>query len=629
MDVSQDSPDRGYIPALTFKRFGPIALPPTDLPVLRLMGLALLLGLGMVIVAVIGPTRLTLSQGVYAGVHTLLELLAILGALLIFSVGWSKAGPPRTQITIVLAGAFLAVGMIDLLHTLSYVGMPDLVTPADPEKAIFFWLVARFVSALVLVVLVFCSCSGFASLRMRTTVLSANLGLVLIVAWLGLWQQASLPRTFIPGEGLTPLKIASELVIIGTFGLAAVGLALRGKLAAPFQPADLMAALFTLMASELCFVLYSEVTDGFNLLGHGYKLLAYLFLYRALLKSALAEPYMQLLMTRDQLAHERAALHASEIRLREREERLSLVLEGSNDGFWDWDIPSGRVFFSPRWATMLGYRPHEIAPSVATWQRLVHPEDGPKVDAALEAHFSGASEHYQIEHRMLTKAGTWRWILDRGRVTARDAEGRPLRMAGTHTDVHERHLIDQDLRMRQAELLVANAQLQALATTDGLTGLANHRRLQEQLHTSVEFSRRSGHPLALIMLDIDHFKRFNDTFGHPAGDNVLRVVSGVLRASVRLTDIVARYGGEEFAILMPGTDAAGAYETAERCRQAISTLTWEHWTITASFGVAAWTAERESPQELLAEADAALYIAKRGGRNRVVCEGNLSVSRNE
>ncbi|MFV9506490.1 MAG: MASE3 domain-containing protein [Oscillochloridaceae bacterium umkhey_bin13] len=623
MNAPSRPPDRGKLPTLSVVRWSFV---PPNQTLIALTLLASLLSLGMIGVAVLGPARVQLSQGAYAGVQTLLELLAVLGALLIFSVGWTRAGPPRTRLTIVMAGGFLMVGMIDLLHTLSYLGMLDLVMPADPEKAIFFWLVARSITAITLLVLVLCSCHTQASQPMRLIVLGVSLSLITLTIWLGLWHaDALLPRTSIPDEGLTPFKIGAELLIIALLIAAALALLLQRDQRGPVQPVDLLAALFTLIASEICFILYAEVTDGFNLLGHGYKVLAYLFLYRALLKSAIAEPYQQLLATRDQLAHEQAALYASEARLREREERLSLVLEGSNDGFWDWDIPSGAVIYSTRWATMLGYTPDELAPFISTWQRLVHPDDLPLLEATLQAHFSGQTERYQCEHRMLTKTGEWRWILDRGRVTTWDQDGNPLRMVGTHTDVHDRYQIEQDLRLRQSELLIANAQLQALATSDGLTGLANHRALQEKLAAAVELSRRSASPLALIMLDIDHFKRFNDTFGHPAGDHVLKVVSGVLRASVRLSDTVARYGGEEFAILMPETDLVGAFETAERCRHAINTLTWKDWTITASFGVAAWEPSCGLPQQLIAEADAALYAAKHAGRNRVVSQDQLAV----
>jgi diguanylate cyclase (GGDEF)-like protein/PAS domain S-box-containing protein len=712
--------------------------------------LAVLLIGGVALVQSVGPASLQLDTATYAGLHTLAELFAVVVALLIFGVGWTNAGPLQTRLNVLLACAFLAVGLLDLLHLLSYAGMPNLVTPADPEKAIFFWLAARFVAALGLLLLVFFPYQGSASRRLRASALSASLILVALTAWIGLWHGDWIPRTFIADQGLTPLKIVAELSISGLFLVAAGALIVGRRPSTPFCADSLLTALIVLAFSGLCFTLYTQVSDGLNLLGHVYKILAYLFLYHALFHSAIAQPYQELLRARDLLAHEQAALQVSEARLREREERLSLVMEGSNDGFWDWNIATGSVFFSDRWATMLGYQPTELESSVESWKRLVHPDDQARVVEALDAHFAGRSERYEIEHRLRSKTGEWRWILDRGRVTAWDADGRPLRMAGTHSDVSERHAIEgylrereellgtliatmhdgcllydgegqvtlwnqraeqilglnaaqlrcqepappgwrvldeegQDfppaqhpalraiasgqryadivvairqpsgnltwiiasaaplyneradsrgafltftdisalkaaeiaLRQQQLDLRMANAQLQALATTDGLTGLANHRALQQAIAASTRLAEHTRQPLALIMLDIDHFKRFNDTFGHPSGDHVLRVVAGVLRATVRASDTVARYGGEEFAILLTDSDIDGAAETAERCRCAINDLIWEYWPITASFGVATWHPTEGQPQTLIDDADAALYQAKRDGRNQV------------
>jgi PAS domain S-box-containing protein len=122
--------------------------------------------------------------------------------------------------------------------------------------------------------------------------------------------------------------------------------------------------------------------------------------------------------------------------------RLALLLEASNDGFWDWDVQTGEVFFGGRWGAMLGYSPDELEPHVRTWERLVHPDDLPWVSEVLRAHLEGRTDHYQAEHRLLAKDGSWRWILDRGRVVERDADGRPLRACGAHVDVTERKLVE-------------------------------------------------------------------------------------------------------------------------------------------------------------------------------------------
>lgn len=176
---------------------------------------------------------------------------------------------------------------------------------------------------------------------------------------------------------------------------------------------------------------------------------------------------------------------------------------------------------------------------------------------------------------------------------------------------------DNNCRMeKQAQLVMqANARLEALATQDGLTGLKNHRAFQE--HLAIEFSRgvRYGHPTSVIMADVDLFKQYNDAFGHPAGDQVLKDLAGVFGRQTRATDFVARYGGEEFAILLPETDARAALQVAERIRKAIAHHAWEKRTITISMGISTLSGSTLNGAMLLEEADQALYIAKSNGRD--------------
>ncbi len=182
-----------------------------------------------------------------------------------------------------------------------------------------------------------------------------------------------------------------------------------------------------------------------------------------------------------------------------------------------------------------------------------------------------------------------------------------------HAQLQQAH---QELATLNAELLEANRALAQAAVTDGLTGLKNHRAFQESLHSAAQMAERLQQPLSLVMFDIDHFKQFNDTFGHPAGDELLRQVAQVLRESARAYDVAARYGGEEFALLLPNTALEQAVQVAERLRQQIRAIENPHAPVSASFGVATYR-RGTPPATLVYEADAALYRAKRGGRDRV------------
>lgn len=178
-----------------------------------------------------------------------------------------------------------------------------------------------------------------------------------------------------------------------------------------------------------------------------------------------------------------------------------------------------------------------------------------------------------------------------------------------------------ELEAAHRELRKLNERLAALAVTDALTGIPNHRAFQDRLHQLVQ-ETRNGRGFALAMIDVDKFKLFNDEFGHPAGDEVLRAVGGALRTSVRPEDFVARYGGEEFSVLFPDTDEATAVVLCEKVRRAIEATECPYRRITASFGVCGWTPEIDGAQRLLESADLALYAAKEAGRNRVMAHAD-------
>jgi two-component system cell cycle response regulator len=263
------------------------------------------------------------------------------------------------------------------------------------------------------------------------------------------------------------------------------------------------------------------------------------------------------------------------------------------------------------------------------WEIMGHSEDNARIKEQIEQVFAGQRAE-GMEIREVRPDGQVRHVL-RNTFPLHGQNGDILGAISANMDITERKELEDKLeqqlsvarslnaklnRQRQ-ELAKANAQLAQLVVTDGLTGLKNHRHFQEQLQNCFSFSRRHGFPFSVVMLDVDLFKSFNDTYGHPAGDEVLREVATLMQKQVRSHDVVARYGGEEFAILLLATDHEKSCEVAERLRQAIANSLWLRRQVTASFGVSTYTNEKESGSQLLEEADKALYRSKETGRNKV------------
>ncbi|WP_458524493.1 diguanylate cyclase [Onishia taeanensis] len=300
--------------------------------------------------------------------------------------------------------------------------------------------------------------------------------------------------------------------------------------------------------------------------------------------------------------------HELEQALEEERLRLSNILEGTHAGAWEWNVATGEVIVNARWAEMLGYSLAELEPiSSTTWEQLVHPDDLPRAFEQLNAHFQGKHDFYEAELRMRHRDGHWGWVLAHGKVFRWTTDNRPLMMAGIHQEISDR---------KDAE-----AALRRLATTDPLTGLWNRRHFLQHLEQAFERYKRYGQASAVILLDIDHFKCVNDTYGHAAGDRVIQYTAEVLTAWCRTLDVPARIGGEEFALLLTDTGEAGAHALAERIRHALEVLEVPYDEIslrmTASFGIAVMAPGDLRYEECMRRADRALYAAKSGGRNRV------------
>jgi PAS domain S-box-containing protein len=328
-------------------------------------------------------------------------------------------------------------------------------------------------------------------------------------------------------------------------------------------------------------------------------------------------------------------------RLQESEARYALAAAGANDGLWDWDLTRNIIFYSPRWKSMIGCTDEEIGQSPSDWFGRIHPEDRARVEDEFRQSTNGPQKQFSTEYRIKHADGQYRWMLSRGIVVDESGGGSPRRAAGSQTDITDRKM--------------AEAQLRHEAFHDALTGLPNRVFVADRIERAI--SRQRVDPtfkFAVMFIDLDRFKVINDSLGHLVGDALLVALSkrltscirresdtlfsspppslAAMRASQRppaerereraQTTELARVGGDEFVLIVEGLRAAtDAVRIAERFLEAVAEpIMIEEHKIHSSLSIGVAFAAREigytRTEDVLRDADTALYRAKADGRNR-------------
>lgn len=284
---------------------------------------------------------------------------------------------------------------------------------------------------------------------------------------------------------------------------------------------------------------------------------------------------------------------------------LDLALGQTIAALWDLDLKSGVFTWEPQAADLFGLPAGELPITAQDLAAAVNPQDAAGLLAAVDTLTTAGAAEVGVR---VGQGAALRYLSVRGKVLTRDRRGRPLRAVGLVLDITaEKAMEEQMLRM---------------VMSDALTGISNRRAFDQALRTEWRRCTRALEPLSVLMIDIDNFKRFNDTFGHPLGDAALIAVARALSGCLhRAGDVLARYGGEEFAVVMPGVDSAGAITVANRLVQAVRSVTVRQaadWTASVSVGAATWLPGSDFTKysDLMTLADTALYAAKAAGKDR-------------
>jgi diguanylate cyclase (GGDEF)-like protein/PAS domain S-box-containing protein len=509
----------------------------------------------------------------YLPLHMTLEFISIAVSLMVFALAWNLR---RIEINsqIIILGIFsLAIGLVDLVHTFSFSGMPDFFTPSSPEKAIFFWLVGRFLAAIALLLVAVLPPRHW-SPSLWLPLIAVVFAVVALVTYIGIDHPEWVPHTFIAGQGLTRFKIDMEYGITAIYWSAAAVLLLRRGRRTGIDPSWLASAAWTLGLAELFFTLYSTVTDTFNLLGHVYKLIAYLMIYRAIFVAGVREPYRQ-------LALEKA-------RLRSLIDSVpDLIVLKDHEGRY---IGANRAF-----TEFTGHAEDDLTELMPT--DVVRGSGGSQTDAMVLA--TGAAQRFE---EWIPRGDGGGALFDTMETAYFGPEGETLGLIEVSRDVTDQ---------RKAEERILH-----MALYDQLTGLPNRAMLEQQCTTLLSKEPSSGH--ALIYLDLDDFKTINDTLGYQIGDVILKETGSRLFAMADEHDTVARLGGDEFAILLAEADAIGAADFARRVIDAVDRpyrVEQYELTLTPSMGITVFPDDGVDFETLSQGADAAMSRAKHEGRN--------------
>ena len=529
--------------------------------------------------------------------HTLVETLTVVVAALIFAMGWHVYISSRVMNVVLIACAFLAVALLDAGHFMSYAGMPDFITSSSPQKSTGFWLAARFIAAIGIFASIAIDWKPLSSFRNCYLTAAFFISYTAVAYWIILLHPSTLPDTFIEGSGFTPFKIIAEYAITLVLIASAVLLLLftGNRLSDNAFSRNLFVALYIMALSELCFMLNANATDIYSLVGHLFKILAYIFMYKAILNISVKIPLHQLQQAQNFLAVEK--------------ELAQVTLNSIGDAVITTNYDGQIISLNPIAMELTGWTQQEAAGQPL--DEVFHiinqisrrPLDNPAYHAIHE--ITRAAET-PSNLSLLISRDSREYTIEYSASPIRNDEGYILGCVIVFHNITEKNQLIEQISWQ--------------AGHDTLTNLPNRTLLSDRISQAIAHAQRQDQLLLVCFMDLDGFKAVNDQHGHDMGDKLLIEVARRLTNVVRSDDTVSRLGGDEFVLLLSelkSSDEADILITRILCEMARPfPIDQQILKISASVGATIFPFDSSDTDTLLRHADQAMYQAKQSGRNR-------------
>ncbi|MDP3821881.1 MAG: EAL domain-containing protein [Burkholderiales bacterium] len=529
---------------------------------------------------------------VYAGLsftqwHTLLEFASMLVCGAVATVAWNARELEVPRSVHVLGSACAGALLLDLAHTLSFPGMPDLFTPNSSTKSAALFMASRLLTALALLAVAALPWRLDHEPRwVRWVPVAVTAYVIVVCTWVLGWP-GSVPALVIDGQALTTTKQVGEYLLVGLFLVASALFVRRLHTPQPFDVASLLCAAVLMAIGEVVFTLYTRLTDLALVVGHVYKVLGFWMVYRTIVADSIRSPYQR--------------LAASRQRLRQSEDELRTITDNIPALVAFVDNEQRYRFVNRNYERWLGLKPEHMLGRTA---REVYEDKYEALQPCLERALTGQT--FDIDHRVVAvKAAAGRWF----NLMYMPKVGADGIVAGVY-------ILGSDITDRKE----AENRALFLAEHDELTTLPNRAAFQSAVTRALAYSTGEGSQFAVIFVDVDRFKVINDTLGHAAGDHLLQTLAERMKQVVRGKDLVARMGGDEMCLLLHDVrDASHASEIAERVLAALKVpvelRTGMQHHVTVSAGVAIFPQDGTDVETLLRHADIAMYRAKAAGRD--------------